>query len=211
MSTTTARRPVFVVRLLRGYGLRCVSIEEIKMSDKDKAARGVDDVWQRRATAAAILAVRNVIRGGAIPPMTPVSKLDDIELGWLFAASLFGWVRTRAEQATAEGWNVEETLRLTSLDPQPWDAGAVAYVLPELGALPDFDWSQPVTAWPKDTMIRFLLEAMKLIGRAMAARDVGGSITTKHASLDEMQRVAAAEAGGPLMTPAEFEDGIPFN
>jgi hypothetical protein len=194
--------------LCEAYGLRCVSIEEeIKM---DKPPHGVDDIWQRRATAAAILAVREVIRGGTVRPATPIAKLDDIEIGWLFAASLFAWIRTRAEQATAEGWDTEETLRRTSLAPEPWDAGAVSHVLPELGALPDFDWSQPVTAWPKDTMVRFLLEAMKLISRAKVARDVGGSITTRPKSLDAMQRIAAAEAGGPLMTPAEFDDDLPF-
>ena len=42
----------------------------------------------------------------------------------------------------------------------------------------------------------------------MIARDVGGSITTRRKPLDEMQRIASAEAGGPLMTPAEFNDPI---
>ena len=88
-------------------------------------AEGINDVWQRRAAAAAILAVRDVIRGGAIRAAARVERLTDIELGWLFTAALFGWIKTRAEQATAEGWDVEETLRLTSLNPQPWDAGAV--------------------------------------------------------------------------------------
>lgn len=173
-------------------------------------ADSIDDVWQRRATAAAILAVREVINGGNIPPNVSISKLSDVEIGWLFAASLFAWIRTRAEQATAEGWDVEETLRRTSLQPQPWDTGAVASILPELGDLSGIDWSKPITAWPKDVMIRFLLEAMKLISTAMIARDVGGSITTKPKSLDEMQRIASAEAGGPLMTPAEFDDPLPF-
>ena len=95
---------------------------------------GIDDVWQRRATAAAILAVREVIRGGTIPPAAPVARLSDIELGWLFAAGLFGWIKTRAEQATAEGWDVEETLRQTSLNPQPWDAGAIEQILPAAGS-----------------------------------------------------------------------------
>ena len=122
----------------------------------------------------------------------------------------FAWIRTRSEQAAAEGWNTETTLRITALDPQPWDAGAIAYVLPELGALPGIDWSAPINAWPKDTMTRFLLEAMKLISKAMIARDVGGSITSKPKSLDEMQRIASAEAGGSLMTPDEFNDPIPF-
>jgi hypothetical protein len=169
-------------------------------------AEGVNDVWQRRATAAAILAVRDVIRGGAIQPGAPISRLSDVELGWMFAASLFAWINARAEQATAEGWDVEETLRLTSLNPQPWDAGAIESILPQLGALSDIDWSKPIGGWPKATMIRFLLGALQLTDKAMIARDVGGSITTKRHSLDEMQRTASAEAGGPLMTPGEFND-----
>jgi len=44
----------------------------------------------------------------------------------------------------------------------------------------------------------------------MIARDVGGGITTRGKSLEEMQRVAAAEAGGPLMTPGELNDPIGF-
>src|SRR5262245_56047569 len=119
---------------------------------------GIDDVWQRRATAAAILDVRDVIRGGTILPTVRIAQLSDTEIGWLVAAGLFGWIKTRAEQATAEGWDVEETLRQTSLNPQPWDAGAVESILPQLGALPDIDWSKPIGGWPKATMIRFLLE-----------------------------------------------------
>ena len=57
-------------------------------------------------------------------------------------------------------------------------------------------------------MVRFLLQALTLIHKAMIARDVGGSITTRRKPLDEMQRIASAEAGGPLMTPAEFNDPI---
>ncbi len=173
--------------------------------------RALDDIWQRRATAEAIVAVRAMIRdGGAIPPATPVSRLSDLELGWLTAASLFAWIKTRAEQATAEGWDTELTLRLTGLDPQPWDAGAVETILPELGELRGVDWSMPITSWPKDRMVRFLLEALRLVNAAMIARDVGGGITTKGKSLEEMQRIAAAEAGGPLMTPDELNDPIGF-
>ena len=54
----------------------------------------------------------------------PVGRLTDSELGWLFAAALFAWIRTRAEQATSEGWDTEETLRTIALTPAPWDAGS---------------------------------------------------------------------------------------
>ena len=82
-----------------------------------------------------------MIDGDAIPKAAPIGRLTDIELGWLIAAGLFAWIRTRAEQATAEGWDTEQTLRTTALDPEPWDAGAVAYVLPELAKLQDIDWN----------------------------------------------------------------------
>ena len=83
-------------------------------------------------------------------------------------------------------------------------------ILPELGGLQGVDWSKPITSWPKNTMVRFLLEALRLINKAMIARDVGGGITTKRKSLEEMQRTASAEAGGPLMTPGEMNDPIGF-
>jgi hypothetical protein len=171
----------------------------------------IDDIWQRRATAAAIVAVRELINaGGAFPPATPISRLSDLELGWISAASLFAWIKTRSEQATAEGWNMELTLRLTALDPQPWDAGAVESILSELAELRGVDWSKPITSWPKATMVKFLLQAMNLITKAMIARDIGGGITTRGKSLEEMQRTASAEAGGPLMTSDEMKDEIPF-
>jgi hypothetical protein len=171
------------------------------------AAEAIDDVWQRRATAAAIVAMRQVIDGDAIPKATPIGRLSDIELGWLIAAGLFAWIRTRAEQATAEGWDTEQTLRTIALDPSPWDAGAVAHILPQLAELEDIDWERPVGAWSKDTVIRFLLAAMKLISTAMIARDVtGAGVTTNRKSLEQMQRIASAEAGGALVTPGELDD-----
>jgi hypothetical protein len=172
----------------------------------------IDDVWQRRATVAAITAVRQVIDGGVIPKAASIGRLTDIELGWLIAAGLFAWIRTRAEQATAEGWDTEQTLRTTALELEPWDAGAVAYVLPELAKLDGIDWSRPVGSWSKDTVIRFLLTGMKLITAALAARDVSGDgIATNRKSVEEMQRVASAEAGGPLTAPGELNDDIPFD
>lgn len=171
----------------------------------------IEDQWQRRATAASIVAVREVIAGGVIPPATPISRLSDIELGWLTAANLFAWIKCRSEQATAEGWDMESTLRQTDLNPPPWDAGAVTSILPELGGMDGVDWSKPIIAWPKDVMTRFLLEAFRLINKAMIARDAGGGgITTKRRSRDEMQRIAGAEAGGSLMTPCEMNDDFPF-
>ena len=63
---------------------------------------------------------------GPIPPGTPIGRLGEIEWGWLVAAILFGWISTRAQQAAAEQLDAEQTIRMTGLDPDPWDAGAVA-------------------------------------------------------------------------------------
>jgi hypothetical protein len=174
-------------------------------------AESIHDIWHRRATAAAILAMREFITGGSIPPATPIERLSDIELGWFHSASLFAWITIRAEQATAEGWDTEAALRQTGLDQEPWDAGAIASILPQLGAVPGIDWGKPIGSWPKDTMVRFLNEALRLVRTAMIARDVGGSITTpSRKPLDQMQRIASAAAGGPLMTPNEYSDPIGF-
>jgi hypothetical protein len=169
-----------------------------------------EDIWQRRATAAGILAVRELINGGtAFSPATPVGRLDDIEIGWLIAAGIFGWIKCRSEQAIAEGWNIEATIHVTGLDPDPWDAGVVESILPELGELHGVDWHRQISAWPKAMMVRFLIEAMKLINVATIARDAGGGIaTTSSQSKEVLQRTAAAEAGGPLMTPEERDDPI---
>jgi hypothetical protein len=87
----------------------------------------------------------------------------------------------------------------------------VTHILPRLAELEGFDWERSIAGWSKDTMIRFLLEAMKLITTAMTARDLsGGGIATNRKSLDEMQRIASAEAGGPLAAPGELDDPIPF-
>ena len=41
-----------------------------------------------------------VTTGGAVSPNTPIGRLSDVEMVWLVAAILFGWISTRAEQAT---------------------------------------------------------------------------------------------------------------
>jgi hypothetical protein len=168
----------------------------------------LEDEWLRRATAAAIEAARGVIAlGGPIPPATPVGRLADTEWGWILAAMLFAWIRTRAEQAAAEQLDTEQCIRLTALDPEPWDAGAVAAILPELAST-SFDWSQPITGWPKGTMIEFLLTAMRLIHKATIARDLSEKGVTRQSSSSTIARQANAASGGPLMDPTELNDEI---
>ena len=85
---------------------------------------------------------------------------------------LFGWISTRAEQAIAEEIDTELAVRMTGLDPEPWDAGAVASILPELAETSDIDWTMPLAQWPRETMIDFLLTATRLIRKAEIARDL---------------------------------------
>jgi len=171
----------------------------------------LEDQWQRDATAAAIAAARGVVQmDGPVPPGTPIGRLSDTEWGWVFAAMLFAWIGKRAEQATTENLDTERTIRMTALDPQPWDSGAVAAILPELAdACADtVDWSKPLAEWPRETIIEFLLKAMPLIRKAVIARDVSDKGVLRKSSAATIARQANAAAGGPLMTPEEFNDEV---
>ena len=184
-------------------GRKIKTVGEVSLS-------ALEDQWQRNATAAAIAGARGVVQmDGPIPSGTPVGRLSDTELGWMFSASLFAWICKRAEQATAEQVDAERTIRLVALDPQPWDAGAVATILPDLvDECKDIDWSKPLADWPRETMVEFLLRAMRLIRKAMIARDLSEKGITRKSSVSVIARQANAAAGGPLMTPDEFNDEI---
>jgi hypothetical protein len=170
----------------------------------------LEDQWQRDATASAVAAMRGVVQmSGPIPLGTPVGRLSDTELGWMFSAGLFAWICKRAEQAAAEQLDTEQCIRLIALDPQPWDAGAVMVILPELAAAcPDIDWSKPLAQWSRETMAEFLLTAMRLIRKAMIARDQSDKGISRKSSASMIARQVNAAAEGPLMTPDEFNDGI---
>jgi len=170
----------------------------------------LEDVRQRDATRAAIAGARSVVQiDGPLPPGTPIGRLSDTEWGWIVAGVLFAWISKRAEQAAADQLDTEQLIRLTALDPQPWDAGAVAAILPDLAnACASLDWSKPLGAWPEDDVIKFLLKAMPLIRRAMIARDLSENGITRQSSAATIARQANAAAGGPLMTPDEFNDEI---
>jgi hypothetical protein len=170
----------------------------------------LEDEWQRRATTAAIQAARGVVRmDGPIPPATPIGRLSDTEWGWVVAAILFAWISARAEQAAAENLDTERTIRMVAVDPQPWDVGAVAAILPDLAnACPEIDWSQPLAQWPRETMVEFLLKAVPLIRKAMIARDMGEKGITRKSSASTIARQTNAAAGGPLMTADELNDEI---
>ena len=171
----------------------------------------LEEQWQRDATAAAITAARGVVQMDApIPPGTPVGRLSDVEWGWILTAMLFAWINKRAQQAAAEQLDSEQLIRLTMLDPEPWDGGAVAAILPDLAdaCAEIVDWSKPLAQWPRDAVIEFLLKAMPLIRKAMTARDLSDKGITRKSSADLIARQANAAAGGPLMTPDEFNDEV---
>ena len=149
--------------------------------------------WQARATAAAIAAARKMITDKVVPSGTPIGRLSDIEFGWLVAAILFGWICTRAEQATAEGMAVEQAVRLTGLDSNPGDAGTIGHILPELADTAGVDWSLPLKDWPRETMVDFLVKALALIRNAQIGRDQGGGITRKSGP-DAIARQSSAAA-----------------
>ncbi len=115
----------------------------------------------------------------------------------------------RSQQATAEGRDIEATIRNTGLDPDPWDAGTMATVLPELADVPGIDWTLPLNDWPRESMVHFLCTAFALIRRAVTARDFGGGITQEKGA-DRIAREANAAAGNPFVVPSEMNDPLPF-
>jgi|SRR6516165_3648492 hypothetical protein len=149
-----------------------------------------DDEWQRRATAAAVAAARNIVLGddAVINMNAPVGRLSDTEWGWIVCAAIFAWIRVRADQAAAEELDTELVIRTTGFAPNPWDAGAVAAILPALVDVPGVDWSKPLDQWSRETMISSLLAAFNLIRKAVVARSLSSrSITrTPKAGADEL-------------------------
>jgi hypothetical protein len=170
----------------------------------------LEDIWQRDATAAAIAGARGVVSfDGPIPLGTPVGRLSDSEWGWIFAAMLFAWISVRARQATSEQIDTEQVVRLTALDPQPWDAGAVETILPDLfKACPDINWSLPLGKLPRESVVELLLRAMPLIRKAQIARDLSDKGVTRKSKASVLARQANAAAGGPLIAPGDPDDDL---
>jgi hypothetical protein len=80
-------------------------------------------------------------------------------------------------------------------------------ILPEL-AETSVNWNLPLAQWSRENMVEFLLTAMRLIRKTEIARDFSGHGVTGQSSADVIAREANAAAGGPLMTPDEFNDEI---
>jgi hypothetical protein len=175
------------------------------MARRKKTVRAVspsaiEDLWQRRATAVAIERARAAVSGGAVPPMTPVGRLSDIELGWVAASAIFGWISVRAEQATSNGAGSNKYIHELDVEPNPWLAGAVSACLPELARVCDgIDWSVPLGELSQDEMISLLSNAFMLITKAIAARDKGERMVTRR----------APDGTAPAEAQEDWDDGIP--
>jgi hypothetical protein len=142
---------------------------------------------------------------GPIRSDVPVGRLTSQEWIWVISTVVWGWVATRGEQASTEGWNHERAIRTTGLTPDPWTMGAVTSILPQLAdACSDLDWSRPVGEWTKDDMAEFLLAGFNLIMRALEARGAiedriaGTEMTNANATVRQMNRV-----GGNLAMTAD--------
>jgi hypothetical protein len=132
-----------------------------------------ENEWQDQATAAAIAGARKIALGNTPLMNTPVGRLTDSQWGWIVTAAIFGWIRTRCQQAIAEGVDQEEAVRSTGPSPSPRDAAVVASILPTLADTACVDWALPLQAWSKDAMTGFLLLAWQLIQKAETTSDQG--------------------------------------
>ena len=84
------------------------------------------------------------------------------------------------DKRQANGAGPNTYIRSTGIDPDPWDAGAIDSILPEL-ANPEIDWSKSLAEFSRDEMIAFLGDAYNLISKAMIARDKGENLVTRRA------------------------------
>jgi hypothetical protein len=177
-----------------------------------KKPRDIEADWDVRATSSAIEAAKAVVSGEGINARAMISSLSDLEWGWIVAAAIFGWIKTKAEQAVEEGTSAEIPIRtMTARDPQPWEAGAIGTILPALGNVQGLDWSKTVGEWSKDQIIGFAWSIYKLSDAALAARDEGAQDKiVQRLSQPRMERENSAAHGGPLMSRAELNDEVPF-
>ena len=69
-----------------------------------------------------------------------ISSLNELEWGWICSAAIFAWIRTKSEQAVAEGTGYDQAIRaMPGSYPQPWEAGVVTSILPALGEMPIYN------------------------------------------------------------------------
>lgn len=174
--------------------------------------RDIEADWGQRATQSAIDAAKEVVSGEGINARASIGSLSDIEWGWIVAAAIFGWIKTKSQQAVEEGISAEIPIRtMNHRCPEPWEAGAIETILPALSNIEGLDWANPVGEWSKDQIVSFAWQIYKLSGSALAARDEGAQDKiVQRLSQPRMERENSAAHGGPLMSRADLNDDIPF-
>jgi len=172
----------------------------------------IEDEWQRKATSSAVEACRDVVAQGGINGRAMVSSMSDTEWGWIACAAIFGWIKTKSQQAAAEGMGYDEAIRtMTHRSPQPWEAGAVESGLSQLSGIEGVDWSKPVGDWTKPEIVAFAWHCHRMVDQMLALRNEGAiDKITRRINRDEMERSASEIGGGPLMTWDEMDQEIPF-
>jgi hypothetical protein len=148
-----------------------------------------EDAWQAEATANAVADARSITQSQGHLANTPAGRLSDQQWGWIISAAIFAWIRTRYQQAVAEGLAQEE--HVTRMDPSPCDSATVLSILPMLADQSPIDWSKPLTDWSREEMADFVGLASRLIDEAKAA----------------LARVPDAILHKPA---GDLSDGIPF-
>ena len=126
-----------------------------------------EDAWQAEATANAVADARSIAQSQLAN--TPAGRLSDQQWGWIISAAIFAWIRTRYQQAIAEGLAQEQ--HVTRMDPSPCDSAIVLSILPKLADQSAIDWSKPLAEWSREEMASFVGLAWRLIDEARAALD----------------------------------------
>jgi hypothetical protein len=175
--------------------------------------RAIEAEWMAKATRSAIDAAREVVTENDINGRAMIGSLNELEWGWICSAAVFAWIKTKSQQAVAEGVGYDHAIRaMPGRDPQPWDQGAVESILPALGDLKGVPWDKPIGDWSKNQMISFAWQTYRLVDQALAARDEGAECKiTMNNSQARAERELSAKNGGPLLSRKELsDDEIPF-
>ena len=172
----------------------------------------IEAEWMEKSIQASIDAAKQVITEHDINGRAMIGSLNDLEWGWIACAAVFAWIRTKSEQAVAEGIGYDEAIRsMPGHFPQPWEAGAAASILPALGDIPGVPWDKPIGDWSKDQITTFVWNIHALVDKALMARDEGAECKITQTSQEKTEREMRAKHGGPLLARGELNDcDIPF-
>jgi hypothetical protein len=118
---------------LRGFGLRCVGVEESML---------VRDEEFRQTLAQVRYAVGEITKSRSIKDV-PVGDLGDKELNWIVTRAIFAW---NDAQRKSIGLRLEQ----------------FGNILPKLGDL-SLPWEKPLTDWSKTEIVDLLSGALTLV------------------------------------------------